>query len=144
MAELRRAVPIAVAFLAGIAAPTGALNLTDAERQAICAEAEGRYREIADTLPKAEGATVILMFKDTFCPRELTVKRGARLRWINVDKRTSHSVWFKEAGKPESDRAFPEEVVDMTIDWPAGEYPYLCGPHWEKEGMTGVLKVTGE
>jgi plastocyanin len=71
------------------------------------------------------------------------VKQGATVRWINVDRRTSHSVWFKEAGRGESERAFPEELVEMTIDLPPGEHPYLCGPHWEREGMVGRLRVTG-
>jgi plastocyanin len=31
----------------------------------------------------------------------------------------------------------------MTIDLPTGVYSYLCGPHWEKEGMIGRLTVTG-
>jgi plastocyanin len=84
------------------------------------------------------------MYRDTFCPQRVTVKRNTRLRWVNVDKRTSHSVWFKDAGRAESDRAFPEDVVEMIIDWPPGEYPYLCGPHWEREGMVGRLTVIGD
>ncbi len=122
----------------------GAAATTQAERQAICQEAEGRYRDMFGRAPKDEPFTVVLMYRDTFCPQQLTVKRGSRLRWINVDKRTSHSVWFKEAGQAESERKFPEEFVEMTVDWPPGDYPYLCGPHWEKEGMIGRLTVTGD
>ncbi len=123
-------------------APANAVNLTEAERTEICKEADGRYRDIFGKAPREEPFVVILMFKDTFCPQSISVKQGTRVRWINVDKRTSHSVWFKDAGKAESDRAFPEESIDMTIDWPPGEYPYLCGPHWEKEGMVGRFTVT--
>jgi plastocyanin len=137
--------PLVTALLAVMAAPPAqAVVLTDSERAAICAEAETRYRDIFGRGPKDEPFAVVLMYKDNFCPQQLTVKRNTRLRWVNVDRRTSHSVWFKDAGKSESERAFPEEVVEMVIDWPAGEYPYLCGPHWEKEGMVGRLTVTGE
>ena len=71
----------------------------------------------------------------------MTVKKGTTVRWVNVEKRTSHSVWFKAAGKAESDRLFPEEHVEVTFDLPPGEYPYLCGPHWEKEDMRGTVTV---
>ena len=63
------------------------------------------------------------------------------MRVINVDKRTSHSVWFKEAGKEESERLFPEEGWSITFGTP-GEYPYVCGPHGEQEGMVGKVTVT--
>ena len=81
------------------------------------------------------------MYKYTFCPHEMDVKQGATVRWVNVDRRTSHSVWFKVIGKPESDRLFSEEKVEMIIDMPPGDFPYLCGPHGEQEGMTGQLTV---
>ncbi len=139
-----RAPVIATALLAGLSClPAAGASLTEAERQAICAEAEGRYRSIFGRGPQDEPFGVILMFKDTFCPSHLTVKQGSKLRWVNVDRRTSHSVWFKEAGRSESDRAFPEETIDMTVDFPPGDYPYLCGPHWEREGMIGRLTVIG-
>lgn len=131
------------AFLIAALAHGAAAALTEAERAEICRDAEARYRAIHGRDPREEAFTVILMFKDTFCPPSVTVPQGARLRWINVDRRTSHSVWFQEHGRPESERIFPEETIDMTVDWPPGEYPYLCGPHWEKEGMIGRLTVTG-
>jgi plastocyanin len=131
------------AALLGWAVAAHAAMLTEAERTEICQEAQARYRAAFGRAPEEEPFVVILMFKDNFCPRAISVKQGAKVRWINVDRRTSHSVWFKEAGRPESDRVFSQEVVDMTIDWPPGEYPYLCGPHWDKEGMVGRLTVTG-
>jgi plastocyanin len=83
-----------------------------------------------------------MMHKYTFCPTSITVKRGTKVRFVNVDKRTSHSVWFKEEGKPESDRLFGEEFTEVLFDGPPAVYPYLCGPHWESEGMTGTVTVT--
>lgn len=139
-----RALAIATTLMTGLCClPASGASLTDAERQAICAEAEGRYRSSFGRDPKDEPFVVILMFKDTFCPSHVTVKQGSKLRWVNADRRTSHSVWFKEAGRPESDRIFSEETIDMTADFPPGDYPYLCGPHWKSEGMIGRLTVIG-
>lgn len=134
---------LSAAALAGSLCPASALSggLTEAEQAEICREAESRYLTMRAAAPEP-GVTVILMFKDTFCPPHVTLMQGDRVRWINVDRRTSHSVWFKDAGRPESDRAFPEEFVDMTVHLPPGEHTYLCGPHWEKEGMVGRLTVT--
>lgn len=137
--------PTVMALLAVMATPAAdAAARTESERAAICAEAEGRYRDIFGRASKDEPFAVVMMYKDTFCPQHIAVKRKARLRWVNVDRRTSHSVWFKDAGKAESERTFPEEFVEMVIDWPTGEYPYLCGPHWEREGMMGRLAVIGD
>jgi len=66
---------------------------------------------------------------------------GTTVRWVNVDKRTSHSVLAPEAGMPESDRAFPEEHVEFTFSMP-GPVDYLCGPHWETQDMVGMVTVT--
>ncbi|MBF0247195.1 MAG: hypothetical protein HQL36_03855 [Alphaproteobacteria bacterium] len=80
------------------------------------------------------------MYKYNFCSKSLSVKTGTVVRFVNVDKRTSHSVWFKAWGKDESDRLFPEEYWEMKFDIP-GTYPYLCGPHWQQEGMVGQIEV---
>ena len=81
------------------------------------------------------------MYKYNFCPNAVEVKRGTTVRWVNVDRRTSHSVWFKEQGKEESDRMFSEEHLEIKFDVEPGNYPYLCGPHWKDEGMKGGVTV---
>ena len=91
---------------------------------------------------KDEPVTIVKMYKYTFCPIELKVKQGTTVRFVNVDKRTSHSVWFKEQGKDESDRLFSEESVEVKMDFPPGEVDYLCGPHFEKEGMKARIIIT--
>lgn len=108
---------------------------------AVCAEAAERYKGLDIEKPKGDGTSVVLLYKYNFCPKNLTVKKGTTVHFINVDKRTSHSVWFKEAGKEESERFFPDEGWSMPMLTP-GEFPYLCGPHWEQEGMVGKLTVT--
>ncbi len=113
----------------------------DSRMQAICAEAEERYQEIFGRPSSAEPFTVVLMYQSAFCPADITVTQGDSVRWSNVEKRTSHSIWFKDAGRAESERIFPEENIDMVVDLPVGEHTYLCGPHWERQNMIGLLTV---
>ncbi|MBL6958534.1 MAG: copper-binding protein [Rhodospirillales bacterium] len=128
------------AFGLGLLLPTAQPQAADpAETKAICDKAAARYKKLDIDKPK-DGA-VVLMYKYTFCPAQKSVKAGTAVHFINVDKRTSHSVWFKEAGQKESDRFFPEEGFMVKFDQP-GTYPYLCGPHWKEEGMKGALTVT--
>ncbi|WP_204115873.1 plastocyanin/azurin family copper-binding protein [Shimia biformata] len=116
----------------------------DDDTAAICAEAEERYQKIFGA-PSSEvsGATVVLMYDYNFCPAQISVPVGTTVRWVNVDKRTSHSVLVKDSGQPESDRAFPEEVIEFTFLEP-GPQDYLCGPHWETQNMIGMVTVTPE
>ncbi len=122
-----------------LAPPAQALD--DAERKKICDKAEQRYQKLFGKPSKDEDVTIVKMYKYTFCPQHLTIKKGAKVRWVNVDKRTSHSVWFKEQGSEESDRVFGEEVVDMVLNLPPGVNPYICGPHGEQEGMRGTITL---
>jgi plastocyanin len=110
-----------------------------AEQEKICAKADARYQKLYGHTNDSN-VVIVKLYKYTFCPRNVTVKPGTTVRWINVDKRTSHSVWLKEAGKAESERFFPEEQWEFPFVTP-GKYPYLCGPHWEQEGMTGYVEV---
>ena len=84
--------------------------------------------------------TVVVEIKEyKFQPPTVTVKVGATVKWVNREKRTSHSVWFKDEGLPESDRFFPEESWQRTFDKP-GTYPYTCGPHPEMFGTVIVVE----
>ena len=113
----------------------------DADVAALCAEAEERYVELFGApSSEAEGAVVVTMYKYNFCPAQITVPVGTTVRWVNVDKRTSHSVLLKDGSEPESDRLFPEETVDLTFLTP-GPQEYLCGPHWETQNMIGMITV---
>ncbi|WP_425040460.1 cupredoxin domain-containing protein [Primorskyibacter sp. S187A] len=106
---------------------------------ALCMEAEERYQEMFGA-PSSEisEARVVLMYEYRFCPAQITVPVGTTVRWVNVDKRTSHSVIVPN--EPESDRAFPEEWVEFTFEIP-GPVDYLCGPHWERREMIGSITV---
>lgn len=107
----------------------------------LCADAAARYREIFGRDHAAEPQPVVLMFNYRFCPPNLKVKPGTKVRFVNVDRRTSHSVWLRKDGREESERVFSGESVEVTADLAAGEHEVLCGPHWEREGMIGTLTV---
>lgn len=114
----------------------------DTPKAAICAEAEQRFVELfGHPSSQEDGVRVVTMYKYNFCPAQISVPTGTTVRWVNVDKRTSHSVLVKGLGLPESDRAFPEEVIEFTF-LEAGEKDYLCGPHWETRNMIGMVTVT--
>ena len=126
-------------FAAILALPVAA---KDENKAAICAEAEERYVELfGEASADAEDVTVVTMYKYHFCPAEIEVPVGTTVRWVNVDKRTSHSVLVKNSGEPESDRAFPEESIEFTF-LVSGSQDYLCGPHWETQNMIGMVTVT--
>lgn len=128
------------ALVAALLVPASALAAGDKVK--ICAEAEQRYQKIYKKPSAEEDVTIVKMYNYTFCPINVTVKQGTIVRWVNVDKRTSHSTWFKDAGKEEGERLFPEEKTEMKFDLPPGDYSYLCGPHWESDGMIGKVTVS--
>jgi plastocyanin len=91
-------------------------------------------------LPQARAAdTVEVTIADyKFSPASVTIKAGATVKWINAEKRVTHSVLFGGPGGFESERFFPGESWQRTFDKP-GRYPYGCGPHPE---MKGLIEVT--
>lgn len=108
----------------------------------LCAEAEERYVDLfGQPSSEVDGVTVVKMYEYSFCPKQITIPAGTTVRWVNVDKRTSHSVLSPDAGIPETDRVFPEEHVEITFPVP-GPVDYLCGPHWETRDMVGMVTVT--
>lgn len=130
--------PLAAALLV-LASPAAAL--TPEEQAEICKEAAERYKEQFGKQMGQEPVQVIAMYKYTFCPTKLEVKQGTKVRFINLDKRTTHSYWFRDAGRPESERYFGGEGSEMTMDLPPGTHTYLCGPHFEREGMVGEITI---
>jgi plastocyanin len=131
--------PVLAAVAALVASGVAAEVPVDDDTKAVCAEAEQRFIEQGGK--KDPGVVTVLMYKYRNCPPNVTVKAGATVRWINVDKRTSHSVWLKEAGQPESDRMFNFETYEFPFTTP-GKYPYICGPHGVEEKMVGHVTVT--
>lgn len=73
-----------------------------------------------------------------FHPERITVKAGTTVKWVNDEKRASHSVWFRDERLPDSERLFAGDSHERKFDKP-GTYRYTCGPHPE---MLGVVEVT--
>ena len=131
-----------MAIALGITGYSNASAGTNEEQTKICKKADERYKKLYGKSMADEPVQIIAMYKYTFCPPKLDIKRGSKVRFINLDKRTSHSFWFRDAGKPESDRFFGGEGTEIEIDLEPGDHRVLCGPHWEREGMIGEITVT--
>lgn len=71
-----------------------------------------------------------------FTPERIVVKQGATVRWVNDEKRASHSVLFP-AEKLESERLLNGDAWERRFDRP-GVYPYTCEPHPEMKGIVEV------
>ena len=90
-------------------------------------------------LAAADGDTVIVeMVNNSFQPDELEIVAGTTVRWVNMERRTSHDVYFPDE-EVASERLFPEEYFERRFDEP-GTYEYHCRPH-EDRGMHGVIRV---
>ncbi|MBK6637868.1 MAG: cupredoxin domain-containing protein [Rhodocyclaceae bacterium] len=80
---------------------------------------------------------VVSIRDSLFVPASLTIKVGDTVRWVNNEKRTSHSVLFPGNPSLESERMMPEDAWTRRFDQP-GSYPYTCGPH---PHMLGSIEV---
>lgn len=72
-----------------------------------------------------------------YAPAEVQIRAGDRVRWVNREKRTSHSILFPDEGGLESERLFPDESWERQFA-KAGTYAYTCGPHPEMKGRVIV------
>lgn len=140
MARLSHLRLLAAGLLAAASLPAAAAS--PEEQAQICAEAAERYKEQFGKAMTDEPVQIIAMYKYTFCPPKLAIKQGSKVRFVNLDKRTTHSYWFRDAGRAESERYFGGEGSEMTMDLPPGTHTYLCGPHFEREGMVGEITIT--
>lgn len=74
-----------------------------------------------------------------YAPAEVRIHPGDSVRWVNRERRTSHSILFPAEGGLESERIFPGESWGRTFRKP-GVYPYTCGPHPEMKGSVVVAE----
>ena len=85
----------------------------------------------------AQQAVEVTIQDYKFVPAEVRIKAGDTVKWINREKRTSHSVLFPAENGLESERMFPQEHWQRTFTTP-GSYSYRCGPHEEMKGLVLV------
>lgn len=69
-----------------------------------------------------------------FSPETVRIRPGDTVRWVNQEKRTSHSVVIDGQ---ESERFFPGESWEKRFEV-VGEFRYHCGPHPEMKGVALV------
>lgn len=94
---------------------------------------------MAAVLPVSAQQTVEVVIQNyRFEPAEIRIRSGDTVRWINREKRTSHSVLFSSELGGESERFFPEENWERRFDAP-GKFSYSCGPHPEMKGVVLVM-----
>jgi plastocyanin len=94
---------------------------------------------VATVLPVSAQQTVEVVIQNyRFEPAAVRIRAGGTVRWINREKRTSHSVLFSSDQGGESERFFPDETWQRRFDVP-GNYPYSCGPHPEMKGVVEVV-----
>jgi len=93
----------------------------------------------APAAPAANGVAEVRIENYKFDPPELKVKAGTTVKWVNNEKRASHSVIWLGPGGFESERMFPGESYQRKFDRP-GTYPYSCGPHPEMKGLVVVAE----
>ena len=94
---------------------------------------------LATILPSSAQQTVEVVIQNyRFEPAEVRIRAGDTVRWINREKRTSHSVLFASEQGGESERFFPQESWERRFDAP-GTYSYSCGPHPEMKGVVVVM-----
>lgn len=129
-----------VVALSGAAAVAQDAKLSPEERAAVCGEAAERLKDWTADHPVAPDTHPVAIWKEVFCPEALTVTAGETVLFVNLEKRTSHSVWFRTDGRAESPRFFPDETFAQPVDLGTGDHDYVCGPHpW----MRGRLTVEG-
>ncbi len=90
-----------------------------------------------------------------FQPKQLTVKPGDTIEWIN-NKVPPHNVVFDSAKNPAHDKALAKalshtklllnpgqkQTTTFPADAPAGYYTFYCQPH-RGAGMVGKITVEG-
>jgi plastocyanin len=93
--------------------------------------------QAAASAPAAAEVVIVHIRDNRFDPPTLRVRVGTSVRWVNAEKRTTHSVLFTGPSVIESDRLFPGEHFERRFDKP-GRHPYTCGPHPEMQGVVEV------
>jgi plastocyanin len=86
----------------------------------------------------ADGVVVVEIRDYRYIPQNLTIKVGTTVRWVNAEKRTTHTVRFDGPDGIESERLFPGDSYERRFDQPA-KLAYTCGPHPEMKGLIDVV-----
>jgi plastocyanin len=124
----------ATALLAATWSPDGhRAHATDAPRTSTGPAAESS----AEPSPASASESQVAIDNFTFSPRELTVKVGTRVTWVNHDD-VPHTATSNSKPKVFDSRTLDtDQSFSFVFDKP-GEYPYFCAVH---RHMTGKIIV---
>jgi plastocyanin len=93
--------------------------------------------------PLANGTAVVHLTDNfRFFPSEVTLPRGARIRWVN-DVAMAHTITPGNAGQAGAWASQGISAAGATFEHTfatAGNFPYHCIPH-QGGGMTGTIRV---
>ena len=92
---------------------------------------------LGPSIGAAQNTVDVRVEGNLFQPAAVSILAGDTVRWVNHEKRTSHSVLLPAALGGESERFFPDESWQKRFDTP-GQFAYRCGPHPD---MTGTVNV---
>lgn len=123
------AAPTAAATKEATAAPTQATTGTTPEATTAAGAQSSAGQEVQ-----------VQMINTTFDPKEITIKAGTKVTWINNDS-TGHTVTAGTRGNPsglfDSGNVAPGQSFSFVFDTP-GTYNYYCQYH---QGMDGTVIV---
>ncbi|CAN5248528.1 hypothetical protein BH09PSE6_BH09PSE6_28490 [soil metagenome] len=86
---------------------------------------------------RAADTTAVEISKFAFAPKEITIKPGTRVRWVNRDE-TPHTVTSVKPSKLLASKALDtDDAFEFTFTT-EGDFAYLCAVH---PMMTGVVHV---
>jgi len=112
--------------------------MTELRRRRFCTALAGGAVAALSFHRHATAQDAVVVIRDyKFVPAQLSIKPGTTVRWVNEEKRTTHTVRFAGPAGLESERLFPGDQFEHRFDKP-GFVSYLCGPHPE---MTGSIEV---
>lgn len=87
--------------------------------------------------PSSAKATTVTMKDIAYMPKDITVKKGATIRWVNEDS-VEHNVVAEDGATFKSDLFEKGGTYETKVDMTAGKISYVCTIH---PGMTGTIKV---
>ncbi len=86
---------------------------------------------------------VVVEIRDyKYLPAQLRIQAGTTVRWVNAEKRTTHTVRFAGADGMESERLFPGESFERRFDKP-GAYDYICRGRTRRPGPSAPGRPRG-
>jgi len=95
-----------------------------------------------------QGVTEVRIQNFSYAPREVTIKKGDKVRWENFDS-VPHTVTSGDPGSAGAGQRFDSGLLsrgrsfERTFDT-VGEFVYFCTPHADMPSMRGAKIIVQE